>query len=401
MTDLDLLLGKFDRGELLRPDHAVPNVVDLARALARQTGVEGVATTPGVAAIASRIGPTDHLIFVLADGFGLNLFNNLPSTSFLAQQSVNELRSIFPSTTATVLTSLATGEWPSQHGVTGQWTHLSEINGTAALLPFASRSGGRLLTHLGVTAEQVFPLRPLLSKMTRDVLALFPTTLVHSVSSIYFSGSQPMFGYETLVEAVDRAIAHIDAADRPTYTYIYYPRIDSEAHWLGVGHRDVGAVVNELDRCIERLSDGVRDRGKIVVGADHGLADSAVSARHGFKPSADLFESLRYGPSGDDRVLYFHVREGGADRFRRGIKQRFGDRFLLISIEEAEALHLFGPELISPARRDRFGDILMISSGSDMIEYAPTGRVGRRTDLNAFHSGLSPDEMRVPLIVID
>src|SRR5207245_2476514 len=115
--------------------------------------------------------------------------------------------------------------------------------------------------QLGVTVEQVFPLPPLMSGMTRNVLALFPARLVTSVTSSYFSGSRPRLGYETLSEAVDVIAKRVSLAAEPTYTYLYVPWIDSESHWLGVGHDGVRAVLNELNREVERLADGIGGRG--------------------------------------------------------------------------------------------------------------------------------------------
>src|SRR5438093_8296249 len=194
MSDVEKLLAKFERGELLRPDAELPNVVDLARALAGLAGAKNAEPSAGAVRLASLIGESDHHVFVLADGLGLNLLGDLSEGAFLSTHVVAELRSVFPTTTASVLTTLATGAWPGQHGVTGQWAHLSEIQGAAAVLPFAARSGGRSLSQLGVTVEQVFPLPPLMSGMTRNVLALFPARLVTSVTSSYFSGSRPRLG---------------------------------------------------------------------------------------------------------------------------------------------------------------------------------------------------------------
>jgi hypothetical protein len=400
MSDFDRLREKFDRGELLRPDPESLNVVDLAQAMIQLAGGEIYPPSRGASRIVDLVGRFDHLIFILADGLGLNLIEQLPRHSFLSHHLAAEVRSIFPSTTATVLTTLATGAWPGQHGVTGQWTHLTEIRGAAALLPFAARSGGRMLLHLGVTVEGAFPVPSRMNGMSRDVLALLPSRIVSSVSSSYFSGSRARIGYESLADVVNFIVARVSHASSPTYTYLYSPRIDAEAHYLGAGHQDVLAIVNELSRIVEQLANGLNGRARIVVAADHGMLDSPVSARHGFKPSADIFDALRFGPSGDDRVLYFHLREGAEERFRRRVTAQYGDRFFVITVAEAEQAKLFGPDPITSNIRDRFGDLVMISSGVDMIEYAPGGHIGHRVDLNAFHSGLSPAEMRVPLIVI-
>ncbi len=399
MSDVAKLLEKFEQGALLRPDPARPNLVDLARALARVAGVEEVDRTAGVARLLNLIGAPDHLVFVLADGLGMNLLDELPRDSFLAAHLAAELRAVFPSTTATVLTTLATGEWPNRHGVTGQWTHLPEIHGAAALLPFAARAGGRSLGSLGVAVEQAFPVPSLMGRMRREVLAVFPSRLVGSVSSAYFTGARPRVGYERLSQAAEIILDWIDRAPAPTYTYLYTPWIDSETHYLGVRHAGVRAVLNELSQAVERLACGVGRRGRIVLAADHGFLDAPVSARHAIKPSPELFSLLRFASSGDDRVLYFHLRDGSAERLRERLKGQFGDRFLLISVDEAEEHGLFGPGPLAANVRERFGDVVLISSGVDVIEYVPTARVGRRVDLNAFHSGLSPEEMRVPLVI--
>src|SRR5262249_37348191 len=159
--------------------------------------------------------------------------------------------------------------------------------------------------------------------------------------------------------------------------------IDTESHWMGIKHFGVRAILGELDVAVERMAGKVaRYRSRIVVAADHGMSDAPVTAKHHFKPSADLFGTLRWGPSGDDRLLYFHLRDGAEERFRELIKAHYGDRFLLISIEEAEQIHLFGPGPISPLVRERFGDLLLLSSGADVIEYVLAGQIGKRVDLN-------------------
>src|SRR5439155_16170752 len=115
----------------------------------------------------------------------------------------------------------------------------------------------------------------------RDVLTLLPSRIVSSVSSSYFSGTRARIGYESLADVVNFIVARVNYATTPTYTYLYSPRIDTEAHFLGVGHHDVRAIVNELSRVVEQLAGGLDGRARIVVAADHGMLDSPVSARNG------------------------------------------------------------------------------------------------------------------------
>jgi hypothetical protein len=399
MSDVETLLTKFERGELLRPTPDRLNIVDLSRALACLAGVEGVPCTPGAAELAARIGPAEHLIFVLADGLGMTLLEALPRSTFLAAHLATELRTIFPSTTATVLTALATGAWPNSHAVTGQWTHLPEIGGAGALLPFVARAGGRSLAQQGVTVEGAFPLPPILRDARRDLLALLPQWVANTRSSAYFSGGHPRRPYRSLTEAIDLLIARVEAADGPTYTYLYALSIDLEAHRHGLDHPNVRAAVYELDRELERLTRRLGGRACLVLTADHGLLDTPPLAKHWLRPAPDLFASLRCPPSGDTRVMYLHARPGAQDGLRRRFRGQYGDRFCLLTVEEAEALGLFGPGPLSPVARERLGDLILVSAGADVLEYVPNGSIDRVLAVSAHHSGLTPSEMRVPLVI--
>lgn len=399
MSDVDALLAKFERGEFLRPAADSPNIVDLVRALAQLAGGRGIEATPGARQVAEMIGACDHLVFVLADGLGMNLLETLPAATFLASHLAAELRTVFPSATAVALTSIATGEWPGRHGVTGWWTHLPAIGSAAALLPFVARNRSRSLAQHGVTAREAFAAPPLLERLAGDTLALFPAGIVDSVSSAYFSGGRPRRGYRTLTEAIDTIVARVGAAVEPTYTYLYWPRVDTEAHRHGLGHPRVRGALLELDRQLERLAEELDGRARLVMSADHGFLDTPAEARHPIRPTAEIMAWLRFPPSGDARVLHLHSDDGAEESLRHSFKSRYGERFLLLSLEEAERLKLFGPDSIAAEVRGRLGDLIAISRGADVIEYVRSGGPGRFVSAASHHSGLTRDEMRIPLVV--
>lgn len=397
-SDVERLSAAFAAGALLSPSSDAPSIVDLSRALASLAGAD-IQPTPGSQALAERIGPSEHLVFVLVDGLGMELVERMPQTSFMARHLAGELRTVFPSTTAVALTSFATGEWPGRHGVTGWWTHLLEIGAAASLLQFVTRSTKHPLTRLGLTPEQLLPAPPLMSMVKRDALALMPELIADSAYSIYFSGGKARRGYRSLHEAVDTTLKRIEAARGPTYTYLYTNRIDNSAHAYGIGHREVQAALAELELEIERLRCELDGHGRIVLSADHGFLDAPEGVRHQITSWDGLRASLDSPPSGDSRVLYFHVRDASHLRVRQYFRRRFGERFLLLTIEDAERLQLFGPHPASPLTRSRMGDLLAISMGADVIEYRPPGGNSKVMMELSHHSGLTAAEMRVPLII--
>ena len=75
-------------------------------------------------------------------------------------------------------------------------------------------------------------------------------------------------------------------------------------------------------------------------------------------------------------------------------RNRFGERFVLLSIDETDELRLFGPGPLSREMRRRLGDYVGIALGPDMLSL-PLER-----PMIGFHGGLMQDEVRVPLIVV-
>jgi hypothetical protein len=399
MNDSERLLAAFSVETLIQPNAERLNIVDLARALAAAAGVDGVGDAPGIADLIGRIGQPDHLVFILADGLGLNLIHRLPEGSFLRRNLSGELRTVFPSSSSVALTSLATCEWPSHHAVTGQWTHIPELASTAGLLQYKLRQNGRSLLAAGFAPEKAFPLPALIAEFDRDVLALYPGSLIGSVSTAYFCGGVPHHGYHGLHQGLDAIVHHVEQADRPSYTYLYAPRIDQEAHHYGVTHHAVDAAVRELDHELTRLERKLAGKARVVLTADHGLLDAATSDRFFFRPSSDLFAHLKAPPSGDSRVMYLHTKYGAEDEVRQRLRQRLDERFFIITRDEANQLRLFGPEPLSAATSVRIGDLIVLSAGSETIEYLPGDKVSRVPAINAHHSGLTPAEMLVPLIL--
>lgn len=402
VSDDGRLLEAFEAGTLVRPSAERANFVDLARTLA---SIAGVPDMPSHDEIAGHIGAPEHLVFVLADGMGAHFIEEQAAGSWLREHVVMELQAVFPSTTAVALTSLATGEWMGRHAVTGWDTRLAELGGAATLLPFLRRSDQQPLSECGITPEEAFPAPPLLGHASRSVASIVPVAIENSVYSGYSSGGTPRSGYRSLAEAVELVVDRVEEAAGPTYTYVYTPLVDALAHDLGVAHPEVRDGVAAIDELVRRLAAEFADLGtdaRIVVSADHGHLDVPPERRHPLRASDPLLGMLDGPPSGDVRVLYFHLLEGRHYRFRELFEERFGERFVLLDADDAERLQLFGPDELTEECRHRVGDMVAISLGRDVMRYSRPENDGAG---NAFmrqigqHSGLSPEEMLIPLIV--
>jgi Type I phosphodiesterase / nucleotide pyrophosphatase len=389
VSDVGRLLNAFASGNLLPPSSESPNTVDLALAIAAVAGAPSVRLTPAGRDIREQI-QTDHLVFVLVDGLGMNLIDAQPSDAFLRSHAQTELRAVFPSTTATALTSLATGLWPAQHAIPGWWTYLPEHRLTSTILPFVERFTERPLTESGLDPASVYLAPSLATSFARDTCSFLPEQIAASAYTQYVTGGGKVVPYQHIAITIDRIIQRVRAAGAPTYTYLYFPVIDALEHAVGPHTPQVSAAVRALDRQLARLAAGLGESGHLVVSADHGLTTVEDSEKH--LVPADIQELLLVPPSGEPRVPYFHVKDGRSRHFAARFRERFGEQFVLLSIDEADDMRLFGPEPLTDTARARIGDFVGIALGHDVL-------LSAEMQYRGFHGALTADEMRIPLVI--
>ena len=188
MSDAEGLERDLGSGRLVPPWPDVPNLVDLANAVAAVAGARTGPPTAGAETVADLIGPADHLVVVAADGLGMSVVESPPTGGFLRRHLAATLRTTFPSTTAAALTSLATGERPNRQAALGWYIHIPEIDAVSTIIPFARSADGAPLSDLGLAVDRAFRAPSMASAAPRQVLALLPSVIADSACSRYVGG---------------------------------------------------------------------------------------------------------------------------------------------------------------------------------------------------------------------
>ncbi len=395
------LKALFDSGALVRPADQEPNLVHLVRAVATRAGVRDLDYSPVTRQLLEFVPPAEHVVFVLVDGLGMNLVRRMPRDSFVLRHLVREIRATCPSTTACALTTVTTAQYPNRHGVTGWFTHLPEHGYTIATLPFHERLTHEPLASRGLRPEDVLPCPSICPRMMHHPLTIVPALIANTVYNVYSRGGTPGQGYHSIAHAVDRAIAHVNeraGAREPSYTHVYFPEVDTVCHKRGVGHADVMPLVLQIDAELARLADAIAGQGTLVVCADHGLIDVPRERQTLLLQGDPLLEMLRVPPSGDARMPLFHMPPQRRAEFVASFRARFGEDMILLDIDQAQELALFGPGEFSPTSRQRFGDFVGVARRAATLSFHPPTKPLGELYL-AVHAGLSPDEMEIPMCV--
>jgi hypothetical protein len=399
VPDREHLLQAFARGDLVRPSPGHMGFVDVVQAVAHASGVSVPLNEHG-RDIASHLRGVDHIVFLLADGLGIDLVDRMPRQSWLRRHTLRVILAPFPSTTTTAITSLLTAEYASRHAVIGWWVHLPELGAPATVFAHDRAVDGRSLDDLGVDASTVCPSPPMLPRMDRPATLVMPEAIVDSPYTVRMAGGCQRLGYRRHEDAVSVILRTIAESDGPTFTYWYTPSPDTEAHDEGSDGDRVFRAIERLDEAAERLAeglDGLSGTWRIVGTADHGHLD--LEPRLQLETDDRLLDALHCPPSGDMRVQFWHVRAGSEESFCTGFRERFGPWFYLLTAAEFEGLALLGPDAWSDETRRRAGTHVSISRGRGALRFAGIPGSAGYLRMRSGHSGLSPEEMRIPLII--
>ena len=226
MRKLEIVRQWMAEGKILHPLERNPNIVDLTRTLMTLCGYREFKETHWIKVLkrdlhgeARHLRPSDHYIFVLVDGLGRNLSDFFPPGGFFDSHFVRELRSVFPSTTASAMTSLVTGEWPGVHGLTGWFTHLPEFGRTAKILPFVDRFTGTPMEDYGADMGALVPVKSLFSSLEREVCVIMPSSIRSGAYSNWANHDTQVLSYRSLSGGFQAAAANVQNRTKPSFTF--------------------------------------------------------------------------------------------------------------------------------------------------------------------------------------
>jgi hypothetical protein len=397
MSGADRVREWFASGSLVHPVSGEPGFADLVQAFRIIGGAGGQGPIESnVQAVADLIGEARHYVFVLVDGLGAELLETMPRGSFLRKNLALTLRAVFPATTASALTTLATGLWPCDHGIPGWWTRLPQQGLTAVTLLCTERTSGRPLSQLGVKPEALFPVPSFWPSLGLAAILVLPADIAGSVFAGYLSGGTIRLPYANLDHATATVESAVAGADRPAFIYVYIPHLDALLHASGSADARVGELLLDLDRRLERLALAVCPRARLVIGSDHGLIDVPEDRVVVLGSDDPLARRLECAPTGEPATPVFHLRPGQEQAFAGEFTDRFGDLFALVSVEEAEGLGLYGPGKLAPVMKERLGSFIGIAPGPAKLYLEPTGSSAKHRGI---HGGLRSLEMLTPLVV--
>jgi len=375
---------------VVRPDYSGNGFVNLVASLVEAAGGRP-RHAPLAALPAQELRATRNIVFVIIDGLGDNYLQANGAGGPLARHRRAPISAVFPSTTASAITTSFTGATPLEHGLTGWFTYFSEAACVGSPLRYQRRGEKGLL---GVPPSRLFTEGSLFDGLaTRSVVVSY-RPIIDSTYNVHHCGRAERCAYDDLAGFVEQTVGAVKSGPERKLVYAYWPEFDALSHQHGVGSSQVRAHFEALEAVFDELIARLAGSDTtLVLSADHGFIDCPANEAVELPPG--LASTLRFPLSGERRVAFCHVHE--PKRFLENARAFFGVRAdVRPSIELAEE-GWFGPGRAHPHFAERIGDVTLVMSGRGTVkDWVP----GETRHLHASdHGGASEDEMRIPLVV--
>jgi len=381
----------------VRPDYQGGGIANLMSSLLCALGGEP-GPCPPLDASPAGLDAAASVVLLVLDGLGDGQLAQLPAASWLRTHRQARLTSVFPSTTATAVTTFLTGDAPQQHGLTGWHMYFRELGSVLAVLPGRPRFGGGPLGQAGVPVGEFLGQRVLFDRLGVPSHVVSPERIANSDFNRAHLGRARLHAYRSLADMLAILVALVRGSRARQYVYAYWPELDSIGHAAGAGSAAAHAHLRELDTALAQLHEAIQGTDTLLlITADHGQLDTGAADRIVLDEHPALADCLALPLCGEPRLAYCYLRPGREAAFERYVRKALAGIADLRPSAELLAEGWFGPGVPHPRLAERIGDYALIMQDRYVIkDWLP---FEQRYVQIGVHGGLSAAEMYVPLIV--
>lgn len=321
-----------------------------------------------------------NIVVILLDAMGSCILReNLDVNGFFNSHLAGTYSSVFPPTTVAATTSIRSGLTPCEHSWLGWDCYYPQIDKNVSV--FTNQESGTDQPAADYPVAWTYcGYEDVVSKIRRN-------------GGCAYEVAPFIEPFPDSFERICQQIIQLCEQPGKKYIYSYWNEPDSIMHRKGCYSDEARQTVRLLESQVQQLCEKLEDT-LVIVTADHGHMDSKAAALVDYPK---ITECLVRMPSIEPRALNLFVQEEKKEQLEYEFQKNFGDKFLLLTKEQVLEQKLFGQGTEHPNFQKMLGDYLAIAT-NDLSIY------NTREEAEFFigvHAGLTEDEMRIPLIVIE
>jgi len=360
------------------------NIVNISATLAQFLGAPAKHKTLGV--LHDELAKDyKNVIFMCFDAMGVHPLNmNLDKDDFLRRHTKMELTSVFPSTTTNATTSLISADLPASHGWFGWSLYLKEAGKVIDL--FCDRNHYDYLDTIPADfVRKCLPYDAYYLKVGKSCKYQISTVMPRFVKA---NLAENNYYYDILYEQFEHLSAICNKHGNQ-FVYSYNGQPDTIMHGFGVTSGEAKTVIESINDAVEVFTAAHPDT-LLIITADHGQLD--VKGSINTWEDIKLLDYLELPPYGDPRAMITKVKPDKHKQFLDHMKTKYKDDVDVFQTKDFIDKGVFGGV---SNQTERLGDYIVVIKSKKYFRFCTADG-----DYMGMHTGLAPEEMLVPLIIV-
>jgi arylsulfatase A-like enzyme len=415
-------LANLDLGEeFVLPHYSGNSILSIPTSLCTLFNVPGLRHAGLDKNILSEVsGDIQKVILILMDGLAFQRLQRwiedgtAPVWNSLIERGVlAPLTSVSPSTTSTAITSIWTGCSPREHGIVGYELWLKEYGIVSNMIlqtPMSfhnnGSASGHSLNHAGFKTKEFLQI-PTLGNYLKahgvQVSGFQHHSILYSGFTQMLMNDVNLSGYGTVAELWLNLREWLENNNanrqyKKRFAWVYWAEVDHLSHRNGPDDERPAAEFAVFSQTLERfflnkLSPSARRKTLLILTADHGQIHTSLSVFSEMRSHPLLNECLHINPTGENRMVYLHVKPGRIKTVREYVEQTWKGQFQVFNSSDLVESGLFGAGQSHPDLSSRMGDLTLIPHSNQYLWWA-----SKENHLIGRHGGLHEEEMIVPFL---
>lgn len=319
-----------------------------------------------------------NIVVILCDGMGSELLSNtLEPGSFLLENTVKNINSVYPSTTTAATTSILSGLNPVEHGWLGWDLYIKPVNKIVTMFLNTLKDTDELVSNDHVS-QKYFPYESIVERINKDTL--------HTGKEIFPFGNDAYYDFDDMLTKIKKETQE----NGKKYVYAYYENPDSLLHNFGVGSDEVIQNITNIDEKLSEFSKELKDT-LLIITADHGHINCNPIT---LSEDTEIFKLIDGDIWIEARFTAFRVSDENIAEFTQIFRSKYSKDFELYTKEEIKESGIFGDGEPNELFEESLGDLFAIATGDKYFRYNNNSVL-----LKSMHAGITREEMSIPLII--
>ena len=204
----------------------------------------------------AELADTHNVVLLVIDGFGDEFLLRQDPDSLFHHNLKGGMTSVFPSTTASCVTTFHTGLAPQQHAVTGWFMFLKELGSIVTTLFFQPRCCQESLRGEKniVRPDMLYGTNDISLQMNRASYSVYHEKIIRSDYSKYINNCPKKLPFRTFLGCLQQIKTIVSSDQAKKFIFAYWDGIDSLSHHHGTTSLEVTRHYYELEEQIKGAS---------------------------------------------------------------------------------------------------------------------------------------------------